>query len=201
MKRYPKMSMKRYPKMSVKQYPRMSMKQYPIRRGVIETTLQGQIQDFKLGRTHLKNCAGRREARKMLGYFVWKITILRQKIIFFPILGGGAPGAPPGSAPALCDQVCQWFSPGTPVSSTNKTDSHDITEILLKVAWTPSPISPQLVMWKLMIVEFCCTACHSKEDCHAYSHSHCHNGSYCYNRRCHCYRHNHDDCKYIVLFY
>jgi hypothetical protein len=27
-----------------------------------------------------------------------------------------------------------WFSPGTPVSSTNKTDCHDITEILLKVA-------------------------------------------------------------------
>ena len=36
-----------------------------------------------------------------------KITILRQKIIFFPILGGRAPGArvecapPPGSAPVL----------------------------------------------------------------------------------------------------
>jgi hypothetical protein len=29
---------------------------------------------------------------------------------------------------------CQWFSPGTPVSSTNKTDCHDITDILLKVA-------------------------------------------------------------------
>jgi hypothetical protein len=28
----------------------------------------------------------------------------------------------------------QWFSPGTPVSSANKTDRHDITEILLKVA-------------------------------------------------------------------
>ena len=27
-----------------------------------------------------------------------------------------------------------WFSPGTSVSSTNKTDCHDITEILLKVA-------------------------------------------------------------------
>jgi len=27
----------------------------------------------------------------------------------------------------------RWFSPGTPVSSTNKTDRHDITEILLKV--------------------------------------------------------------------
>ena len=28
----------------------------------------------------------------------------------------------------------RWFSPGTPVSSTNKTDHRDITEILLKVA-------------------------------------------------------------------
>jgi hypothetical protein len=28
----------------------------------------------------------------------------------------------------------QWFSPGTSVSSTNKTDHHDTTEILLKVA-------------------------------------------------------------------
>jgi hypothetical protein len=27
-----------------------------------------------------------------------------------------------------------WFSPGTQVSSTNKIDCHDITEILLKVA-------------------------------------------------------------------
>jgi len=27
----------------------------------------------------------------------------------------------------------QWFSPDAPVSSTNKTDHHDITEILLKV--------------------------------------------------------------------
>jgi hypothetical protein len=40
----------------------------------------------------------------------------------------------------LCDKVCQWlaaglwFSPGTPNSSTNKTDQHDIIEILLKVA-------------------------------------------------------------------
>jgi hypothetical protein len=40
----------------------------------------------------------------------------------------------------LCDKVCQWlttgrwFSPRSPVSPTNKTDLHDITEILLKVA-------------------------------------------------------------------
>ena len=39
---------------------------------------------------------------------------------------------------ALCRKGCQWlaadwwFSTGTPVSSTNKTDHHDITEILLK---------------------------------------------------------------------
>ena len=38
----------------------------------------------------------------------------------------------------VCKKVCQWlatgqwFSPGTPVSSTNKIDCHDITEILLK---------------------------------------------------------------------
>jgi hypothetical protein len=30
-----------------------------------------------------------------------------------------------------------WFSPGTLVSSTNKTDHHDIDEILLKVALNP----------------------------------------------------------------
>jgi hypothetical protein len=28
----------------------------------------------------------------------------------------------------------QWFSSGTPISSTNKTDHHDLTEIVLKVA-------------------------------------------------------------------
>ena len=28
----------------------------------------------------------------------------------------------------------RWFSPGPPVSSTNKTDRHDIAEILLNVA-------------------------------------------------------------------
>ena len=40
----------------------------------------------------------------------------------------------------LCDKVCQrlatgwWFSPDTPVFFTNKTDRHDIIELLLKVA-------------------------------------------------------------------
>ena len=41
----------------------------------------------------------------------------------------------------LCHKICQllatdrWFSVGSPFSSTNKTDRHDITEILLKVSW------------------------------------------------------------------
>jgi hypothetical protein len=44
----------------------------------------------------------------------------------------------------LCDQVCQWlvacrwFSLGAQVSSTNKTDCHDIAEILLEVVLTLS---------------------------------------------------------------
>jgi hypothetical protein len=56
----------------------------------------------------------------------------------------------------LCDKVCQWlaegqwFSQGTPVSSTNKTDCHDITEILLKVTLitikpTNQPIKIEMV--------------------------------------------------------
>ena len=38
----------------------------------------------------------------------------------------------------LCDKVCQWLaagwwlSPGSPVSSINKTDHHDITEKMFK---------------------------------------------------------------------
>ena len=38
----------------------------------------------------------------------------------------------------LCDKVCQWLatgqwiSPSTSVSCTNKSECHDITEILLK---------------------------------------------------------------------
>jgi hypothetical protein len=43
----------------------------------------------------------------------------------------------------------QWFSLGTPVSSTNNTDRHDIAEILLKVALNtinlhPFPYKPPL---------------------------------------------------------
>jgi hypothetical protein len=52
----------------------------------------------------------------------------------------------------LYDQVCQWlatgrwFSLGTPVSSDNKTDRHDIAEILLKVVL--NTITPNPCTWK-----------------------------------------------------
>ena len=73
----------------------------------------------------------------------------------------------------LCDKVCQWraadqwFSPGTPVSSTNKTERHDITEILLKIAFnttTPPLRHPKkachsicvyIVIWKSKIKRIC----------------------------------------------
>ena len=50
---------------------------------------------------------------------------------------------------SLCDKVCQWlatgrwFSPGVPVSS-NRTDRHDITEILLKIALSTINSNPQI---------------------------------------------------------
>jgi len=60
----------------------------------------------------------------------------------------------------LCDKVCQWlaegqrFSPGTPVSSINKTKCHDITEILLKVALNTIILTPSTIIhhsWYLVL--------------------------------------------------
>jgi len=73
----------------------------------------------------------------------------------------------------LCDKVCQWlatgqwFSPGTPVYSTNKTDRYDIAKILLNVTlntitltlfqiqsnpiWLKSYISPAPHYWNVMV--------------------------------------------------
>ena len=63
----------------------------------------------------------------------------------------------------LCDKLCQWlatgrwFSPGTPISTTNKTDrhDHDITEILLKVASNAITLTPnyqKLAKWIISIL-------------------------------------------------
>jgi hypothetical protein len=40
--------------------------------------------------------------------------------------------------------ACGWFSLGTPVSSSNKTDHHVIAEILLKVALNTITLPPKL---------------------------------------------------------
>ena len=105
----------------------------------LTTTIQGRIQDFKLGGAHLKKSRRaeggaknfgvlrvknhdfttkkayffllRREARKFLGYFVWKISILRQKIIFFPILGGARAGcASPLDPPLHSDYLSSFLT-------------------------------------------------------------------------------------------
>ena len=46
--------------------------------------IQGRIQDFKLGGgAHLKKLRRAEGGAKFLGYFMWKITILRQKKSYF----------------------------------------------------------------------------------------------------------------------
>jgi hypothetical protein len=69
----------------------------------------------------------------------------------------------------LCDKVCQWlatgrwFSPDTLISSTNKTDHHDIAEILLKVALntiTPNPCMGNCLLFKLVYYCFCLICTH-----------------------------------------
>ena len=59
----------------------------------------------------------------------------------------------------LYDKVCQllavgqWFSSGTLVSSTNKTDRRDITEILLKVALNTITITREINVY-MEVCEF-----------------------------------------------
>ena len=56
----------------------------------------------------------------------------------------------------LCDKVChwlatgRWFSPGALVSSTNKSDHHDITEMLLKVALNTTNQSTILTLFRFL---------------------------------------------------
>jgi hypothetical protein len=60
---------------------------------------------------------------------------------------------PTTTSHTLCDKVCQglatglWFSPGTLVSSTNKTDHHNITEILLNLVLMHNNLAEALFFW------------------------------------------------------
>ena len=64
----------------------------------------------------------------------------------------------------LCDKVCQWlasgqcFSPGTSVSSSNKTDCHDIAEILLKETLNTINYLPQQPKGFISIEQCLCIA-------------------------------------------
>jgi len=52
-----------------------------------------------------------------------------------------------------CDKICQglaaggWFCPGTPVSSTKKTNRHAIAEILLIAALKHHTLALTLALW------------------------------------------------------
>ena len=66
-----------------------------------------------------------------------KVIDLQQPVQSVPITTKAMSSNPRVFEKPLCDQICQWFSLDTPVSSINKTDRHDIqnvVEILLKVA-------------------------------------------------------------------
>ena len=58
----------------------------------------------------------------------------------------------------LCDKVChwlatgRWFSLGTLISSTNKTNRNDITEILLKIAINTITLTPNSLYVGLTII-------------------------------------------------
>ena len=70
----------------------------------------------------------------------------------------------------LCDKVCQWlaigwcFSPDTPVSSTNKTDCYDFTEILLKVVLNTitHTLSLNKKFYLCLIFLHTCTSVHAR---------------------------------------
>ena len=49
--------------------------------------------------------------------------------------------------------VRRWFSLDTPVSSTNKTDRHNITVILLKVALTTVTLSQEYNDWIIRVIK------------------------------------------------
>ena len=71
---------------------------------------------------------------------VWQLDLQLPRLSVHIITKVVSTNPAPGEMPYVIKfdidllQVGRWFSHGTSLSITNKTDSHDITEILLKVA-------------------------------------------------------------------
>jgi hypothetical protein len=59
-----------------------------------------------------------------------------------------------------------WFSPGTPVCSTNKTDSYDITEILLKVALSTFKQTNDMQSWLKSVIVWYINGKNALNMCH-----------------------------------
>jgi len=57
---------------------------------------------------------------------------------------------------ALSDKVCLWFSLGPLIFSTNKTDRHNITEILLEVALDTIKQTNIYTLFSSIVIFVCC---------------------------------------------
>ena len=66
---------------------------------IFSTQTPGADPGFQVRGRTWKNCAEWREVRKFLGYFVWKITILRQKNHIFSNFRGARAGCAPWIRP------------------------------------------------------------------------------------------------------
>ena len=55
--------------------------------------------------------------------------------------------------------ACRWFSPCTPISSTNKCERHYITELLLKVVSNTIIIPPAYVCFLFLLQDYLVETC------------------------------------------
>ena len=90
-------------------------------------------------------------------FSIFSVKILQHYYFFFQKVSRFMWHLPLSVCPltTLCDKVCQslvtgrWFSVGFPVSSTNKTECHDITEILKVALNTINHLTSSIVRWSL----------------------------------------------------
>jgi hypothetical protein len=94
----------------------------------------------------------RREVRKILGYFVWKITNLRQKIIFFQILGRARPPLDPPLG--LTRQGLEMMI----YRNRGEYTKHYTTDVISYSIWNsyfcspPSAIGKNMIFWRKIVI-------------------------------------------------